>query len=634
GDADVEDSLASFSSWVQTTAEVSKKELLTLCFSRCQGLWMFLDHSCFTRVHLLLQRLRNLLILAQWGRRHGLGIPCVVCRVDCGSSAVRQDCWNRECRALKQHIWLDAQEIKWISQMWREIDQNHRRACLHTPGLEEEGRERWNSLIQGMVAQMDKQHRPIWTSEDCTDQGYPPLNLQALLKLVAVCAQLMYFILDMANFLQCKNDLLQSFCHAFTIPPSFSQQIRAFWLFDHGQLSHRCIIHSLLRRKQLHLALNHVSDAWALLKKGHTGSDDMVRYFLNGCEAWPMCGGFRLHGSSMEGHCTNQSEETESQCGVDGLPQRKRTTGIPMTVKEPGVPIRPFSALQNQSQNSNTLSPEDWIRLLRESMIELRQPQPTLSLTTQALRHLLPGTSPVDMMTDRLVEQGDTEPPNDDLPLIAEEKHRTPAHLSSQSQSKESSESMFSFTSASSLPPLRWGVPYVYGSTAMLQQISSLLKGVEEIMTCDIPGDYVFIVEEEAVPPVDVTLDRRHSLSRLNLHPQFYSNEDNQSVPSVSEIQVESHNFLTPDYDKMDYFKEVTEEIIHSPNVTDVWCVIPGGDKSENLLPQSSPFSGAAAASSRCFLELEPLQDSQDAVDQPEILTSCALTETTQDLLS
>lgn len=51
---------------------------------------------------------------------------------------------------------------------------------------EEEGRERWNSLIQGMVAQMDKQHGPIWTSEDCTDQGYPPPNLQALLKLVLV----------------------------------------------------------------------------------------------------------------------------------------------------------------------------------------------------------------------------------------------------------------------------------------------------------------------------------------------------------------------------------------------------------------------------------------------------------------
>ena len=38
-------------------------------FSRCQGLWMYLDRSAFTRVHVLLQRLRNLLTLAQWARK-------------------------------------------------------------------------------------------------------------------------------------------------------------------------------------------------------------------------------------------------------------------------------------------------------------------------------------------------------------------------------------------------------------------------------------------------------------------------------------------------------------------------------------------------------------------------------------
>ena len=55
-----------------------------------------------------------------------------------------------------------------------------------------------------------------------------------------------------------------------------------------------------------------------------------------------------------------------------------------------------------------------------------------------------------------------------------QEKHWTPA----QSPSKESSESMFSFSAASSLLPLRWGIPYVYGSTVMLQQISSMEDGV------------------------------------------------------------------------------------------------------------------------------------------------------------
>ncbi|KAF0044394.1 hypothetical protein F2P81_003552 [Scophthalmus maximus] len=69
GDVDVEEILPTFSCWVQRTSEFAKKELLTLCFSRCQGLWMFLDRSSFTRVHMLLRRLRNLLTLAEWARR-------------------------------------------------------------------------------------------------------------------------------------------------------------------------------------------------------------------------------------------------------------------------------------------------------------------------------------------------------------------------------------------------------------------------------------------------------------------------------------------------------------------------------------------------------------------------------------
>ncbi|KAF1374891.1 hypothetical protein PFLUV_G00233760 [Perca fluviatilis] len=104
--------------------------------------------------------------------------------------------------------------------------------------------ERFRSLIQGIVTQLDRQNGCIWTSEDCTDHCYPPPNLQALLKLVlvphidnmSIQALLMYFVLDLANFLQCKDDLFKSFCHACTIPSSFSQHIRAFWMFDHGHI--------------------------------------------------------------------------------------------------------------------------------------------------------------------------------------------------------------------------------------------------------------------------------------------------------------------------------------------------------------------------------------------------------------
>lgn len=55
-----------------------------------------------------------------------------------------------------------------------------------------------------------------------------------MLALNLSASQFMYFVLDVANFLQCRDNLLQSFCHAFTIPPSFTQQVRAFWMLDHG----------------------------------------------------------------------------------------------------------------------------------------------------------------------------------------------------------------------------------------------------------------------------------------------------------------------------------------------------------------------------------------------------------------
>lgn len=46
--------------------------------------------------------------------------------------------------------------------------------------------ERFRSLIQGMVTQLDGQRGCIWTSEESTEPCYPPPNLQALLKLVLV----------------------------------------------------------------------------------------------------------------------------------------------------------------------------------------------------------------------------------------------------------------------------------------------------------------------------------------------------------------------------------------------------------------------------------------------------------------
>ncbi|XP_054861977.1 protein ELYS-like isoform X2 [Amphiprion ocellaris] len=549
GDADVEEILQTFSCWVQRTSEFAKKEILTLCFSRCQGLWMFLDRSSFTRVHMLLQRLRNLLTLAQWGRRrlcsahlwHGVRVPCMICRDTCGSSDIRRGCWNREHRALKQHIWLgrlvqwwgitgllskfpEAQEVKRIAQMWKEMEHSHQKACLETPGREKMGR--FSSLIQGMVSELDRQHGCIWTSEDGTDQCYPPPNLQALLKLVlvpridnmSVQAILMYFILDVENFLQCKDDLLQSFCHAFTIPPSFSQQIRAFWMFDRGHVKasmelllspraaapwlswqHRCIIHCLLTRKQPQVALQYlqwtrpavetaedaklcadvllqgssVSDAWDVLKRGHSESEDMVMHFLQTCNGLSLC-------AEALKYIPARYKGEEDDSGVD-------TTRLQMMKKD--RPMCPLSAKLYQAQKVKRVSSEELLTLVRKAAMEVRKPHPKISevvwpehterksnskeifLSTQALCHLTPSPSPVNVAAE--TEQTSHIDDPEEQPVIYN-------HQECVSSFEDlSSVSASSFTSASSLPLMKQDRPYVYKRTLTLQRISSLLTDGE-----------------------------------------------------------------------------------------------------------------------------------------------------------
>ncbi|KAK1894557.1 Protein ELYS [Dissostichus eleginoides] len=539
GEGEMEDILQTFSCWVQKTSEFAKKELLTLCFSRCKGLWMFLDRSAFSRVHMLLQRLRNLLTLAQWARKqlgsahlwHGLGVPCVVCRDTSGFSDVRRGCWNREHRALKQHIWLgqlvqwwgimgllpkyaEAQEVRRISQMWKDMAHSQRKACLETPGRKEGEIERFRSLIQGIVTQLERQHGSIWVSEDFTDQCYPPPNLQSLLKLVlvphidkmSVQALLMYFVLDTANFLQCRDDLLQSFCHAFSIPFCFSQQIRAFWMLDHGQIKasmelllspraaapcltwqHRCIIHCLLTRKQPQLALKYlhwtrpamesvedvklcadvllqnscVSEAWALLKRGHTESDEVVLYFLQACNGLGLCA------EALKCIPAGYNGEGDIVNGTTGLPLIKKD----MSAERPPCPL---SAKLYQAQSVNTVLPEELVRLLRKAVTEVRTLHPKISeiaspehnerksnsremfLSTQALRHLTPSPSPLDML-EETVQTAHTDEA-EEKQRVSNQKPEPPESISSSEDL--SSENISSFTSASSLPLLRRDGPY------------------------------------------------------------------------------------------------------------------------------------------------------------------------------
>ncbi|XP_069008954.1 uncharacterized protein [Embiotoca jacksoni] len=362
-----------------------------------------------------------------------------------------------------------------------------------------------------MVTQLDRQHGRIWTSEVCSDQCYPPPNLQALLKLVlvpridnvSVQAILMYFILDVANFLQCKDNLLQSFCNAFTIPPSFSQQIRAFWMFDHGHVKasmelllspratvpwlswqHRCILHSLLTRKQPQVALRYlqwtrpatetvedaklcadvllqsgcVPDAWALLKRGHTESEDMLQT------------------------CIGITRE-EDFCGVE-------TTKTPLMKKE--RPLCPLSAQLYRTQTVNTVSPEELLKLVRQAVMEVRKPRPKISelvwpqlaerksngreifVSAEALHHLTPSPAPMD--TAEETEQTACMDEEQEQPVIYNQQQPETQNNISSSEDL-SSRSSSSFTSASSLPPLKQNASHVYQSTLTLQRISSLLTG-------------------------------------------------------------------------------------------------------------------------------------------------------------
>ncbi|KAF3844842.1 hypothetical protein F7725_008005, partial [Dissostichus mawsoni] len=634
-----------------------------------------------------------------------VGVPCVVCRDTSGSSDVRRGCWNREHRALKQHIWLgqlvqwwgimgllpkyaEAQEVRRISQMWKDMAHSQRKACLETPGRKEGEIERFRSLIQGIVTQLERQHGSIWTSQTVLS----PPNLQSLLKLVlvphidkmSVQALLMYFVLDTANFLQCRDDLLQSFCHAFSIPFCFSQQIRAFWMLDHGQIKHRCIIHCLLTRKQPQLALKYlhwtrpemesvedvklcadvllqnscVSEAWALLKRGHTESDEVVLYFLQACNGLGLCA------EALKCIPAGYNGEGDIVNGTTGLPLIKKD----LSAERPPCPL---SAKLYQAQSVNTVLPEELVRLLRKAVTEVRTLHPKISevaspehnerksnsremfLSTQALRHLTPSPSSLDML-EETVQTAHTDE--------AEEKQHVsnkPEPPESISSSEDlSSENISSFTSASSLSLLRRDGPYEYRSTVTLQRISSLLTDGENPsseeeeeeeesrtslphcpeMTADGATDRIFLLYHNLKKDVVVLSSegqediKTHVLSsetsgpsmdenvpvkeRLYLPPEFHSNEVSQSGPSLCESAVEGHSFLSLDYGVYKTYEpdqqeetaacfnqdlswalsETTQDLL-----TDLHSEDPAATGSEDLEPGQQDFSLLAPVCSSIF---------------------------------
>ncbi|XP_039523075.1 protein ELYS-like [Pimephales promelas] len=434
GEGDTSECLARFNCWLQSSAELAKKELLMLCFGRCEGLWMFVDENAFALVHKLVLKLKNLLSLVHLVQKQSEPV-----HTKQGSKASYiWGCWKQEHHAMRQHILLgrlvqwwsltgllpkypEAHALKRISQMWREMDRKQRRTCLQLSSYAED-KYRWSSLIQGMVAHMDKQHGPIWVSEDCAYQTYPPPSLEALLKLVllpnidmvSVQAIVMYFVLDVSNFLQCKDDLQQSFCHVFSVSSAFSQQIFGFWLLDQGLVTdsmdvllspracppalswhHWAVLRTLLRTGENKAALKYlysitpamenihdiklrvdvliqnkcISAAWALLRGLHEDVH-LFKHFIRVCENRGICS--HALATLCEGMARIPLTKSRNMQSNEAQIQNQKTIGLCPVRPEPGFQgqtPRPLSAWLYQMDEQ--LTPRDFVRILRQSISEI-----------------------------------------------------------------------------------------------------------------------------------------------------------------------------------------------------------------------------------------------------------------------
>ncbi|XP_072313547.1 uncharacterized protein [Eucyclogobius newberryi] len=586
--AEVNETLSSFCCWLQRTSEFTKKELLSLCFSRCQGLWMFLNHFFARRVHHLLQKLRNLLTLVQWARRklhsgHGHDSKET-------SSNSRRGCWNREHCDLKKHLWLgrlvewwslmgllpkrpESQGGKQISHMWKEMSRSP-----HGSESTKGETERCSSLIQALVTHLAQQHGGLWSPESGGQQLYPPPSLKALLKLVlvphvdpqSVQALLTYFILDIAKILQCSNDLFKSFCDAFTIPPSFSLQIRAFWMFDHDQIKtamglllsprtalprsswqHRCIMRSLLLRQEHGMALRYmhltspvaesvedvklgadvwlknscVSEAWALVKRNYTEGEDTVLHFLKACDE------VGLSAEASKYIPSGHKVQSDSNIGVAAA-----------HLTDPA----PLSAAVYQAQSRRVLTSEELLRLLTRAVTHLRPP-PTCTLrefTWPQREQKKAKDERTEVSTEvqylRSPSPSIVEPPTDDY---SQADH--PHHQSSCTSpvALVPSRRHVSFSSVSSLSPIRRDQAFSYESTVTLQQISALLiddQGEDEELsqvsaTADVfPEYHERTLEGVAAPVIE------HSHTPNSFRNRFFSADCVLDLPSLPEELVQT----------------------------------------------------------------------------------------------
>ncbi|KAF7704439.1 hypothetical protein HF521_021511 [Silurus meridionalis] len=543
---------------------------------------------------------------------------------------VQCGCWNRDVHTLRQHILLgrlvqwwsfsgllpqypDANELKQISQMWQDMKQHHKTTCLQLR-CDIEDKYRGSSIIQAIVAHMHKQYGPLWVSEDFTNQIYPSPSLQSLLKLVLVpytdtayntsaLAIIMYFILDVSN-IQCKGNLLESFRHTFCIPSRFSQQIYGLWLLDHGFVSDVRLYVDVLLQK------NHVAEAKNLLKWCQPGNEYPLKHIICGCENVNLCRELLtsdiLHLGSSERQNSRKTDSINQRDLGDKVAENK-------VVVKGCAPI-PLSALLYQCLFNGSLTPGDFLRLFREAVTELNSSEKLTRMMVVWPKYF--GRTEENRIASQspdLTSETYCELPISSNPELQKEE---PALL--QYDRMEVHISPAVLLSGSTSPDHMDSAPHAEGEQEETDDEDCDLLSNNH-MSCKDASQCSSIIT--------ITGDVPKTVLIKNLCRESFDELAMSEKESLDDMVQEPHSESVRAEDENEQFNVLYSK---SDNCQNTICEETfGSNRFLNLNPlkRALPYSPIEKSfRSFCY-------DSQDAMDQPEILTSCAITETMPDLL-
>ncbi|XP_046711053.1 uncharacterized protein LOC124389678 isoform X2 [Silurus meridionalis] len=531
GQHDPDKSLAKFNCWLRCSIERIKKELLTLCFHHCHDLWMFLGRTSFTKLSLLTQKLKNLLLLTRWVMsKH----TCVMCQIN-PKAMVQCGCWNRDVHTLRQHILLgrlvqwwsfsgllpqypDANELKQISQMWQDMKQHHKTTCLQLR-CDIEDKYRGSSIIQDILH--------LGSSERQNSRKTDSINQRDLGDKVA------------------ENKVVVKGCAPIPL----------------SALLYQCLFNGSLTP----------GDFLRLFREAVTelnSSEKLTRMMV----VWP-----KYFGRTEENRIASQSPDLTSETYCE-------------------LPISSNPELQKEEP-----------ALLQYDRMEVH--------ISPAV--LLSGSTSPDHMDSAPHAEGEQEETDDeDCDLLSNN------HMSCKDASQ-----------CSSIITITGDVP----KTVLIKnlcresfdELAMSENGVEQILAC--AGNLVDTKESHIMEVTQIESSSKNKQTMLH---------------STAKTPVNGDNYLIPDYEESldDMVQEPHSESVRAEDENEQFNVL--YSKSDNC---QNTICEETFGSNR-FLNLNPLKralpyspieksfrsfcyDSQDAMDQPEILTSCAITETMPDLL-